>query len=207
MCRKGKEPRNGIKINFLNFPQFPTTAPYSLMAGPPLRLLSLFVRQLSKPLALGINAIAIRNQTVRKICLNAVNLTHNWNQELEKQLLTKTGDKNEHDIQHGSLIISEIMLYTLTTLFIILEAQKSKNKDRERHNQLSDDIIILQDEIEHLKNELRRQKIDINQYNPPNGTNPIVLQFKSDGENHSILCNDEKKCPELITFLKNLAKR
>lgn len=180
------------------------------MAGPPLRLLSLFVRQLSKPLALGINALAIRNKSIRNICINTVKLTQNWNSELEKTLLvTNNGDnnKNNYNVQHGSFIISEIMLYTITTLFIILEAQKTKNSNIERHNQLNDDILILQDEIEFLKNELKKQKIEISQYDPPNNINPIVLQIKSNGENHSIICHDNDKCPELISFLENINKR
>ena len=153
------------------------------MSTPPLKLLTLFIRQLSRPLALTINAIALRNRGISSICARTAVSVDSWNKHFEQRIFNTANVKHHgaqvhHNrvVEHGSMILAESSLYVLATAVIILESYRSRQREAERHEETRDDILMLQDEIEHLKRQLEQNHVYITQYMPPNGMRPAVLQ-------------------------------
>lgn len=206
------------------------------MSALPIRLMTLFVRQLSRPLALGITSLANKNEFCRNLCIQVFNQINSWDIKLQNRLelnntkvhneqiepLAKNSFKhtklhqvnmqgiNQHIIEQGASIISEFLLYGIITGFIIFETIKSKSKEATRRNELANDILTLQDEIEHLKKQLLNYQIEIQDYSVPStAIKPIILKINADGTINTHLddhCDDPETCNELNEFLRKSIK-
>lgn len=206
------------------------------MSALPLRLMTLFVRQLSRPLALGITSIANKNEMCRNICIQVFKQVNIWDRKLQNRLelnntkihseqieiLAKRFLKhkkwnhtnveriNQRLIEQGASIISEFILYGIITGFIFFETIKSKNNEATKRNELATDILTLQDEIEHLKKQLLNYQIEIQDYSvPSNSTKPIILKINADGTISTHLndhCKDPETCNKLRAFLEKSIK-
>lgn len=159
------------------------------MSTPPLKLLALFIRQLSRPLALTIKAIAVRNESISTLCTRTAVRVDSWNKHLEQTILNTTThgqpQSSNHTrsdihqlrvIDHGSMIIAETTLYVFATIVVILEWNKSRQSEINRRKEVRDDILLLQDEIENLREQLKENHLILAKYMPPTDVYPTIIQ-------------------------------
>lgn len=201
------------------------------MSGLPLKLFTLFVRQMSRPLALGIKSRAMTHPQFKKFCISVAQRVHRLDVSLKRRLDLSSGIKTskntdllaEHAVKHnapthirplnetraietGATFLSELVLYSVAAGIITFETVRARNKELNRRESVTDDIEMLQDEIEHLKDQLLEYQIKINDYVPPHGVKPIILQLNEDGtlrSNKFQQCSDANrdKCSELKTLI------
>lgn len=201
------------------------------MSGVILRITTLFVRQLSRPLALGLKSISSKNHNCKNVCIKIAKRIYELESSLQKGLDLGTGTKisteaerladravkhrigpgfmqgtekrnNSHWADKGAVLISEFTLYTVTVVGIIYETVRSKLKERNRREGVSDDIEMLQEQIEYLKSQLRDHQILIADYTPSYPVKPKILQIYSDGSVHSKhYLSEHQTCRDLKDFL------
>ncbi|KAJ3037059.1 hypothetical protein HK097_003630 [Rhizophlyctis rosea] len=128
-----------------------------------IKLGSLVVRTLAKPLANSIKAQAKEHPAFREFCINLAQKTHRWEQELQTRFLGYKPKQirplnDAKAVENGAAFLSEGFILSVAILTILGETwrsqRKSTNQKRdvdESINQLETDHASTQDEIEELR--------------------------------------------------------
>lgn len=167
-----------------------------------LKLVGVFIHQITRPLALLITATSKRIPICRKICISTSVLSKYWDHKIQEKLelgeninmaVTKVANKavkhrfdhfkdadQVRDIHNGANILSELILYGTLTAYILNETSKSRSKEELAIEATQNDLRALQGEIEDLKQQLRDYQIEIRDYQVPEFINPVVLRLNED---------------------------
>ncbi|ODQ67317.1 OPA3-domain-containing protein [Nadsonia fulvescens var. elongata DSM 6958] len=159
------------------------------MSGIALKLTSLLVRTLAKPLASTIKAQAKEHPPFRKLCISFAQRLHRTDVRLRLGLTDASRTTKDikvrplndtKAIENGANFLSEAFIFSVAGGLILYESFRSKRKDKERRETVADDISTLQDEIEWLKTKLKEQKIVMDEYTVPPNMKPSVLKVDVD---------------------------
>lgn len=167
-----------------------------------LKLIGVFIHQVTKPMSLLIIATSKRVSICRKLCISTSVLSRYWDNKIQEKLdlgeninseVTKVAKKAvkhryEHfkdvdqarDVHNGANILSELILYGTLTAYIINEANKSRSKEELVMEATQNDLRLLQYEIDDLKQQLRDHQIQINDYHVSDSIKPVILQLNED---------------------------
>lgn len=96
-------------------------------------------------------------------------------------------------IENGATFVSESIIFGVAGGLIVYEGLRSSRQETQRRERIEDDISTLQGELELLKNNLRKQQIQIEEYQLPEGLNPSVLRFPSKSETEKLPTIEEEK--------------
>uniref|UniRef100_A0A060T3F7 ARAD1C32912p n=1 Tax=Blastobotrys adeninivorans TaxID=409370 RepID=A0A060T3F7_BLAAD len=156
------------------------------MSSIALKLTSLLIRTVSKPIANGLKAQAKQHATFRKVCIDMAQFLHRTDMRLRMGLL---GEKNlrvrplndAKAIDSGANFLSETFIFSVAGGLILFESIRSRRKEMQRRETVADDIRTLQDEIEWLRNVLKAKKVIEEDYKLPQDVKPAILSLKDDG--------------------------
>lgn len=156
------------------------------MSSIALKLTSLLIRTVSKPIANGLKAQAKQHATFRKVCIDMAQFLHRTDMRLRMGLL---GEKNlrvrplndAKAIDSGANFLSETFIFSVAGGLILFESIRSRRKEMQRRENVADDIRTLQDEIEWLRNVLKEKKVIEENYKLPQDVKPAILSLKDDG--------------------------
>ncbi|EGW31548.1 uncharacterized protein SPAPADRAFT_72332 [Spathaspora passalidarum NRRL Y-27907] len=145
------------------------------MSSIALKLTSLLVKTVAKPMANAIKRQAKEHETFRNICIRMAQTLHSGELRLRMSLL---GEKkirvrplnDTKAIEQGANFISEFFIFSVAGSLIFYESYRSRKKASEARESLADDISVLQSEIEYIKTKLGDINIKLDDYVVPDGT-------------------------------------
>ncbi|CAK7913427.1 hypothetical protein CAAN1_20S01134 [[Candida] anglica] len=157
------------------------------MSGIALKLTSLLVRTVAKPIATTLKAQAKDHDLFKNACIRIAQTVHSTDLRLRMKLLGESKIKirplnDKKAIENGANLLSEFFIFSVAGSLILYESYRSRKKAANERDAVADDISTLQDEIEYIKNKLREYNLKLDDYQPPAGMNPkyIKLDKRSD---------------------------
>ncbi|ODV97443.1 hypothetical protein PACTADRAFT_49154 [Pachysolen tannophilus NRRL Y-2460] len=129
------------------------------MSSIALKLTSLAVRTIAKPMGNAIRSQAKEHAKFKHVCVTLAQRLHQLDSNLKIRLLGQKNIKirplNENKaIEQGASFLSEAFIFTVAGSLIIYESFRARMKELNRREAVADDIAVLQDEIEFLKKNL-----------------------------------------------------
>lgn len=85
-------------------------------------------------------------------------------------------------IDNGAAFLSETIIFSVAGGLILFESIRSRRKELARRESVADDIEALQDEIEWLKGQLKKQNIIKEEYKLPENVKPTIILKKESEE-------------------------
>ncbi|KAG5362451.1 OPA3-like protein [Yarrowia sp. C11] len=155
------------------------------MSGIALKLTSLLVRTIAKPMATAIKGQAKQHPRFKQICISLAQRLHQTDTNLKMRLMGKSTFKvrplNEAKaIESGATFVAEGFIFSVAGGLILYESFRARRKELNRRETVADDIETLQDEIEWLKEKLVKRKLLEDDYKAPEGLNPQHLVVDKD---------------------------
>ncbi|KAG5363795.1 OPA3-like protein [Yarrowia sp. B02] len=155
------------------------------MSGIALKLTSLLVRTVAKPMATAIKGQAKQHPRFKRICISLAQKLHQTDTNLKMRLMGKSTFKvrplNEAKaIESGATFVAESFIFSVAGGLILYESFRARRKELNRRETVADDIETLQDEIEWLKEKLVKRKLLEDDYKAPEGLNPQHLVVDKD---------------------------
>lgn len=153
------------------------------MSGIALKLTSLLIRTVAKPIATGLKQQAKEHDKFRLACIRIAQTIHSTDLRLRMSLLGEKKIKirplnDNKAIDNGATFILEFFIFSVAGLLIFYEAYRSRKKALDERNALADDISTLQDEIVYIKNKLKEHNIRLDDYKLPEGMNPKFIKLE-----------------------------
>lgn len=152
-----------------------------------LKLTSLFVRQLSKPLANTIKSNAKDHPKFRRLCIRFAQFKHRVDMTIRLKLLNEENIKirplnDAKAIQTGASFLSEGFVFSVAAGALLFETWRSRRKETKRKESVEDDIRLLQEELDWIKSKLKEKTIIAKDQDfiVPNNVRPIVLKIPGD---------------------------
>lgn len=152
-----------------------------------LKLSSLLVRTLAKPIANAIKANAKDHPAFRKVCIGFAQRVHRMDFHIRMRLLNtnkKDVDKikirplnDTKAIQNGANFLAESFVFSVAGGLIVYESWRSRRKEQARQESVVDDIKVLQHEINWIRSKLDNVPDD---FDPPKDVKPLILQILRD---------------------------
>lgn len=102
-------------------------------------------------------------------------------------------------IENGATFLSESIIFGVAGGLLVYEGVRSSLQESQRRERIEDDISTLQDEIEQLKNNLRKQQIQIDEYHLPDGVNPSILKFPKEETSELEGSKDQSLAETIVT--------
>ncbi|KAI5958326.1 hypothetical protein KGF57_002682 [Candida theae] len=160
------------------------------MSGIALKITALLVRTISKPISKAISTQAKNNETFRQYCISFANKLHKTDVKLRMNLL---GEKkirvrplnDNKAIEQGAAFISETFIFSVAGGLIFYEAYRSRKKASDQRDALADDITILQNEIEYIKDKLKDMNVKLDDYKVPEGYKPKYVKIGNNNNSSS----------------------
>ena len=78
-------------------------------------------------------------------------------------------------IENAAYLLSEGFIFSIAGSLILFEAYRTRKKELDRRESVSDDIKALQDEINFIKKKLDEHNMELDDYKLPEGLHPLVL--------------------------------
>lgn len=152
------------------------------MSGIALKLTSLLVRTVAKPIATTLKHQAKNHESFRKSCIRIAQTMHLTDVKLRMRLIGEKKIKirplnDNKAIENGANFISEFFIFLVAGSLILYESFRSRKKANNERDALFDDISTLQSEIEYIKIKLNDYNIKLDDYNPPEGINPKYIDL------------------------------
>lgn len=152
------------------------------MSGIALKLTSLLVRTVAKPIATAIKTQAKDHEKFRKTCIKIAQTIHHTDLRLRMSLLNEKKIKirplnDNKAIENGATFISEFFIFSVAGSLIFYESYRSRKKASDERDALSDDIAALQSEIEYIKDKLDTYNIKLDDYILPEGIKPKYIDL------------------------------
>lgn len=162
-----------------------------------LKFTSLFIRTLAKPIATRIKTHARDHPSFRNKCIGAAQALHRAEATLRVRLMNESEKKirplnDARAIQTGANFVAESFVFSVAASLIFYESWRAKRKEKIRHETLSDDIKVLQDEISWIKNKLEQNLIIKRGEDVPlpPGLKPAVLKILAENGQSSTSPSD-----------------
>ncbi|CAI5758681.1 unnamed protein product [Candida verbasci] len=168
------------------------------MSGIALKLTSLLVRTIAKPIGNAIKLQAKNHETFRKGCITFAQTLHSTEIKLRMHLLgekkLKIRPLNDNKaIDQGATFISEFFIFSVAGSLILYESYRSRKKASDERDALADDISVLQNEIEYLKLKLKDFNIKLDDYKVPDGYSPKYIKIQQTENGNEIMPEIKKE--------------
>lgn len=155
------------------------------MSGIALKLTSLLVRTVAKPIATAIKAQAKEHETFRQGCIRIAQTVHHTDIRLRMSLLGEKKIKirplnDKKAVENGANFLSEFFIFSVAGSLIFYESNRSRKKAANERDALADDIATLQDEIDYIKRRLADYNVRMDDYTPPEGYRPKYVKIGAD---------------------------
>ncbi|ORX53234.1 OPA3-domain-containing protein [Hesseltinella vesiculosa] len=133
-----------------------------------IKLGSLLVKTLAKPVANSIKTQAKQHEKFREFCIGVAQTSHRWEMTLKMNFLGYKKEKirplnDARAIESGANFISEAFVFSVAAGIILAESWRSHNKDKNRRNYVDDAIETLEtrngDLEERLETSLKAQAL------------------------------------------------
>lgn len=152
------------------------------MSGIALKLTSLLVKTVAKPIANTLKAQAKEHETFRNGCIFIAQTVHKTDLKLRMSLLGEKKIKirplnDAKAIDNGANFLSELFIFSVAGSLIFYESYRSRKKASDERESIADDISVLQSEIEYLKSKLREVNIKLDDYQIPQGIKPKYIKL------------------------------
>lgn len=158
-----------------------------------LKFTSLFIRTLAKPIATRIKTHARDHPTFRNRCIYAAQAIHRAEATLRMRVLNESEKKirplnDARAIQTGANFVAESFVFSVAASLILYESWRSRRKEQKRHETVSDDIRMLQDEIMWIKEKLEQGLIikKGEEMPLPPGLKPAVLKILEENNKKAV---------------------
>lgn len=130
------------------------------MSGIALKVTSLLVRTVAKPIANGLKAQAKNSEGFRNACIKIAQTVHSTDVRLRMKLLGENKIKvrplnDKKAIDSGANFLLETFIFTVAGLLIFYELYRSRRKLAAEKLGVKNDISDLQDDIEEVKSLLK----------------------------------------------------
>lgn len=130
------------------------------MSGIALKVTSLLVRTVAKPIANGLKAQAKNHEGFRRACIRIAQSVHATDVRLRMKLLGENKIKvrplnDTKAIDSGANFLSETFIFSVAGLLIFYESYRSRKKLATEKRNVKNDINELQDDIEEVKSLLK----------------------------------------------------
>lgn len=130
------------------------------MSGIALKLTSLLVRTVAKPIATTITALARNNDVFKSGCIRVAQAVHSTDVKLRMRLVGQNKVKvrplnDKKAIENGAKFLSEALLFSVAGSLIIYESVRSRRKAQDEKQSVRGDISDLQEDIGEVKNLLK----------------------------------------------------
>ncbi|CUM67731.1 uncharacterized protein PRCAT00005436001 [Priceomyces carsonii] len=167
------------------------------MSGIALKLTSLLVRTVAKPIATTLKAQAKERELFRQTCIRIAQTLHLTDLKLRMRLLGEKRIKirplnDKKAIENGANFLSEFFIFSVAGSLIFYESYRSRKKAADQRDAVADDISTLQDEIEFIKKKLAAINVKVDDYHPPEGVKPKYVKISSNIEEVDALNTDKK---------------
>lgn len=154
------------------------------MSSIALKLTTLLVKTVAKPMANVIKQQAKEHERFRNICIKMAQSLHRNETRLRMSLLGEKKIKirplnDTKAIEQGATFISEFFIFSVAGSLIFYEAYRSRKKASTARESLADDISVLQSEIEYIKEKLGELNIKMDDYKIPDGYKPKYIKVES----------------------------
>lgn len=177
------------------------------MSGIALKLTSLLVRTVAKPVATAIKGQARQHPRFKQLCISLAQRLHQTDTNLKMRLMGKSTFKvrplNEAKaIESGATFVAEGFIFSVAGGLILYESFRARKKELSRRETVADDIETLQDEIEWLKAKLVKRRLLEDDYKAPAGLNPQHLIVDKTTNKVSKPVREELKLSTMDQFQK-----
>ncbi|RLV82803.1 hypothetical protein JA9_003679 [Meyerozyma sp. JA9] len=154
------------------------------MSGIALKLTSLLVRTIAKPIATAIKAQAKDHEKFRQGCIRIAQTVHHTDIRLRMSLLGEKKIKirplnDKKAVENGANFLSEFFIFSVAGSLILYESNRSRKKAADERDALADDIATLQDEIDYIKKRLASYNVRMDDYKPPEGYRPKYVKISA----------------------------
>lgn len=162
--------------------RLPPSSASTTMSGIALKLTSLLVRTVAKPVANVIKAQAKEHEFFRQTCIRIAQTAHLTDLRLRMSLLGEKRIKirplnDKKAIENGANFMSEFFIFLVAGSLILYETYRSRKKASDEKDQLADDISTLQSEIIFIKEKLESMDVRFDDWVPPEGIHPKYVDL------------------------------
>ncbi|QFZ25525.1 hypothetical protein EJF18_10621 [Clavispora lusitaniae] len=138
----------------------------SSMSGIALKLTSLLVRTVAKPIALTLKAQAKEHEAFRNACIRVAQTVHSTDVKLRMRLLGENRIKvrplnDKKAIENGANFLSEFFIFSVAGSLIFYESYRARVKSQNEKLTVKNDIIDLQEEITTVKDLVEKLCVDL----------------------------------------------
>ncbi|KAF7584507.1 Optic atrophy 3 protein (OPA3) family protein [Clavispora lusitaniae] len=138
----------------------------SSMSGIALKLTSLLVRTVAKPIALTLKAQAKEHEAFRNACIRVAQTVHSTDVKLRMRLLGENRIKvrplnDKKAIENGANFLSEFFIFSVAGSLIFYESYRARVKSQNEKLTVKNDIIDLQEEITTIKDLVEKLCVDL----------------------------------------------
>lgn len=136
------------------------------MSGIALKLTSLLVRTVAKPVALAIKVQAKEHDSFKNVCIQIAQTVHRTDVQLRMRLLGENKIKirplnDKKAVENGANFISEAFIFSVAGLLILYESFRSRAKANSEKQTVKSDISVLQEELSEVKDLLENLNDDV----------------------------------------------
>ncbi|KAH3687907.1 hypothetical protein WICPIJ_001124 [Wickerhamomyces pijperi] len=155
------------------------------MSGIGIKLGSLLLRQVSKPIANILKAQAIDHEVFKKVCIWIAQRLHRTDVTLRMKLMGEKGAKvrplnDKKAVENGANFLSETFIFSVAGSIVLFESWRQRQKELTRRETVADDIKTLQYEIDYLKKKLTDYNVRLDDYSPPKDVMPLYLKLDNE---------------------------
>ncbi|OUM54112.1 hypothetical protein BVG19_g3462 [[Candida] boidinii] len=150
------------------------------------KLGTLLIRQASRPIANVLKSEAKKYNAFKHGCVRIAQSLHFFDSKLRARLIGQKNVKvrplNEAKaVEDGAEFMAQTFIFGVAGSLIIYETYRQRQKEIGRREAVADDIAMLQEEIQHLKEKLKQYHLEIEEYHAPASYKPSVLKVDKDG--------------------------
>ncbi|KAK6464673.1 optic atrophy 3-like protein, partial [Scheffersomyces coipomensis] len=122
------------------------------MSGIALKLTSLLVRTVAKPIATALKTQAKEHEFFKRACIGIAQTVHTTDLTLRMSLLGEKRIKirplnDTKAVENGANFLSEFFIFSVAGSLIFYESYRSRKKASDERDAIADDINVLQSEI------------------------------------------------------------
>lgn len=152
------------------------------MSGIALKLTSLLVRTVAKPIATTMKAQAKEHEVFKRVCISIAQTVHSTDLRLRMSLLGEKKIKirplnDTKAIDQGATFLSELFIFSVAGSLILYESYRSRKKASDQRDAIADDISVLQYEIEYMKTKFLELDVKFDDFKLPEGVHPKYIKI------------------------------
>lgn len=126
------------------------------MVGITVKLTTLLIKTVSKPIGNVLKTQAKQHVFFKKICIKIAQLIHSKENKLKMSLLGEKKSNirplnDKQAIENGASFLSEVFIFTVAGSLIFYEGHRNRMKSREERESILNEIVFLKEQINLLK--------------------------------------------------------